>query len=300
MTMSKTNDSSTIFIHIPKTAGTTLRSIIEDHFPANQLYFLYIGNALHPGMEEFSALTDEEKRKIKLFCGHFHFGYHRYLPQPCKYITVLRDPVERTVSLYHHLLQKEHARHDKSVVDIQRRINRENLTLEGFVVSGITLDTDNAQTRILSGESPEFGQCTRKTLEKAKLNLREHFAVFGLTERFDESVMLIHKVMGWPMPFYSKKNVSVRKKKRADLPRTTLETISRYNELDAELYRFAEELFDEQVRQQGAAFKYDVEYFKVANSNRELQTRIDDMLNSWSWKITSPMRKAVEMLKKLR
>ena len=309
MTMSNTSNFSTIFIHIPKTAGTTLRSIIEDHFPAEQLYLLYIGNALHPGMEEFSGLTDEEKRKFKIFCGHLSFGFHRHLPQPSKYITVLRDPVDRTVSLYHHLLQEKHARDDQSVADIQSRIKRDNLTLEGFVASGITLDTDNAQTRILSGTSPKFGQCGRQTLEDAKSNLRDHFLVAGFTERFDESVMLLHKLLGWPVPFYVKKNISTNRSKTGVLPQSTLETIKQYNELDAELYRYAQEIFDAQIEEQGATFKKDVEDFKNANrfakdllqdlpAKALLQKQIDDLMNSWSWKITAPMRKLVEMVKK--
>lgn len=301
-------DCSTIFIHIPKTAGTTLRSIIEDNFPADQSYFLYIGNALHPGMEEFSALTEEEKRKIKIFSGHFHFGFHQHLPQPCKYITVLREPVERTISLYHHLLQAENARHDQSVAEIQERMRRENLSLEGFVTSGITLDTDNAQTRILSGESPEFGQCGQATLDKAKQNLREHIAVAGLTERFDESVMLIHKVLGWPVPLYVKKNVSGRKSKREDAPPGTLEVIRRFNALDMELYRYAQGLLDERIERLGPAFRKEIEEFKIANryfqkwfKNRktvgELQLELDNMTHSLSWRLTGPLRKIAGIVK---
>jgi Galactose-3-O-sulfotransferase len=306
--MSVTNDHSTIFIHIPKTAGTTLRSIIEDHFPAEQLYFIYIGNASHPGMDEFLALTEAEKKQIKIFCGHQAFGFHRHLPQPCKYITVMREPVERTVSLYHHLLQEKHARHDQSVADMQRRIKSENLTLEGFVSSGITLDTDNAQTRILSGESPDFGQCGRDTLEKAKANLREHFAVAGLTERFDESVMLIHKVLGWPTPLYARKNVSGRRSHKEDIPPETLAAIRRFNALDTELYGYAQELLDEKIERLGTSFQREIEEFKIANryfqewfgkrnTMNELQLQLDNMTSSWSWRLTGPLRKIVGMLK---
>ena len=304
-------DYSTIFLHIPKTAGTTLRSIIEDNFPADQSYFLYIGNALHPGMEQFSALTEEDKRKIKIFSGHFHFGFHRHLPQPCKYITVLREPVDRTVSLYHHLLQEENARHDKSVAEIQERIRREKLSLEGFVTSGITLDTDNAQTRILSGESPRFGQCSHETLEKAKRNLREDIAVAGLTERFDESVMLIHKVLGWPVPLYVKKNVSGRRSKKEAASPKTLEVIRRFNTLDTELYNYAQGLLDEQIERLGPSFQRELEEFKIANryfqkwfenrkSVHELQLELDNLTHSLSWKLTGPLRKIAGMVKRAK
>lgn len=61
--MPESKDLSTIFIHIPKTAGTTVRSILEDCLPRERLYFLYLGSTKNPGMAEFEALTIEEKKK---------------------------------------------------------------------------------------------------------------------------------------------------------------------------------------------------------------------------------------------
>lgn len=303
---------SVIFIHIPKTAGTTLRAIIEDCFSEDQIHFIYLGNRTFPGMDEFLELSEESKRNIKIFCGHVDFGFHRNLPQTCKYITVLRKPVERTVSLYNHLLQEENARTDQSVADMQDRIKSANMSLQDFVCSGITVDTDNAQTRILSGESPPFGQCRREILEKAKNNLREHFIVAGITEKFDESVMLMHKILGWPLPFYVRQNISADKAKKQIISQATLDTIKQYNEFDAELYSFAGKLLDEQVQRQGASFRKEVEEFMIANRYygewfnkmdsfkvRSLQLRIDDLLNSWSWKVTAPMRKFIDLLNKV-
>lgn len=221
----------------------------------------------------------------------------------------MREPVGRTISLYHHLLQEENARDDQSVAEMQSRIKSENLSLEEFVTSGITLDTDNAQTRILSGESPKFGQCNRETLEKAKSNLQQHFIATGLTERFDESIMLIHKTMGWPTPFYVKKNVSSHSPKKDGPSQKTIEAIQQFNELDTELYGFAEELLNEQIEKLGYSFTQEIEEFKIANryyqewflrlqTNKSLQLQIDNLLNSWSWKVTAPMRKIVGIIKK--
>lgn len=307
--MTESKDLSTIFIHIPKTAGTTVRSILEDCLPRERLYFLYLENASNPGMAEFEALTIEEKQNIQVYCGHFDFGFHRYLPQPCKYITIMREPVGRTISLYHHLLQEENARDDISVAKMQSRIKSEKLSLEDFVASGITLDTDNAQTRILSGESPKFGQCSQEILEKAKSNLKQHFAATGLTERFDESIMLIHKVMGWPTPFYVKQNVSRNSSKEQSPPQRTIETIKQFNQFDIQLYDFAETLLNEQIEKQPPSFAREIEEFKIANrlvtellkdkrSKILLEQQINALKNSWSWRMTAPMRKIVGIIKK--
>jgi hypothetical protein len=263
--MTVSNQFSTIFVHIPKTAGTTLRAIIESHYPEDQICSIYQGNFIYLGREDFQKIPAEEKKKFQIFCGHFEFGLHSHLPQPCKYITVLRDPVERIISLYHHHLNKNHFRTDKNAVIIQSQLKSGELSLADFVASGMSLQTDNWQTRFLSGDLPEFGQCTREMLENAKANLREHFLVTGITERFDESVLLMQKALSWSPPYYVSKNISSDRSQKEELDPSTLDAIMRYNDLDAELYSFAEELLDEQFDMQGADFKNELADFKIAN-----------------------------------
>jgi len=189
---------------------------------------------------------------------------HRQIPQYCKYITVLRDPIERIISLYHHHLHENHTRTDKNAVIIQSQLKSGEITLADFVSSGISPQTDNCQTRFLSGELPGFGQCTGEMLEKAKNNLREHFIVAGLTERFDESVLLMQKALKWTTPCYVKQNISSQRSQKEEIDQATLETILRFNELDTELYNFAQELLEGQIEQQGAGFEKELEEFRTA------------------------------------
>jgi hypothetical protein len=46
-----------------------------------------------------------------------------------------------------------------------------------------------------------------ETLERAIRNLRS-CAVVGLTERFDETLLIAKKTFGWRMPFYENFNVT--------------------------------------------------------------------------------------------
>jgi len=265
--MTEVNAISTIFVHVPKTAGTTFRAIIESTFPKKQICRIYHGSVNFMGMDEFATLADENKRKFRIFCGHFAFGLHRKIPQPCKYITVMRDSIERTISLYHHHTQGKHARADKNVEAIHARIKDGHFSLSEFVSSGISFrNTDNGQTRLLSGESPAFGRCNSTMLDTAKKNLREHFVVTGLTERFDESVVLMQKALGWPTPYYLSQNIATDRVKYEDLPQSTLDTIRRSNELDTELYGYAEKLLEEQIACYGAGFERELEQFRTGNS----------------------------------
>jgi len=296
-----------IFLHIPKTAGTTLRAIIENVYNYKDVYFIYSGNKQYFELDDFLKLSKVKKDQIKIISSHTGFGIHKNIKKPCKYITILRDPVEYTISLYHHLINKNNAKNDEHVAALQKHFNLRNLSLQDFVTSGITVDVDNVQTRLLSGVKCGFGQCASNMLDTAKKNLREHFAAVGFTERFDESVVLFQKILGWPTPFHVKQNVSPKRSNKSELPQETLHTIRRQNEFDFELYRFARDLFDEQIEKQGPSFSQDVADFKIANRFAEellqnqkakylLQRQIDDLKNSWSWRVTAPMRKTIEII----
>lgn len=132
------------------------------------------------------------------------------------------------------------------------------MSLGSFVQSGLSIETDNHQTRILSGMWPAFGNCTAEMLEVAKKNLRLHFAVVGLTEYFEQSMVLMRKTLGWNIPFhlslirkafggssqfYEKTNVSINRPQKEDLSEDDLNTIKKFNELDLKLYSHVEELF---------------------------------------------------------
>lgn len=291
--MKASNPFSTIFVHIPKTAGTTLRSIIESQFADNQLCAIYQGNAIYLEMSEFKNLSEDAKRNYQIFCGHFNFGIHSEIPQPTKYITILRDPVERIISLYHHHLKDVRFQTDKNSGPLRRQLQTGNLSLADFVSSGISLQADNCQTRFLSGEGPEFGQCTYAMLAKAKKNLRTHFTVAGLTERFDESLLLIQKALNWQQPYYVKQNISAAHANKEELDEPTLDAIRQYNSLDIELYDFVQELLNEQIENQGEDFQKALAEFKIANR------KFAEKYNKWIlfYKLTSNTKNLYKLIK---
>jgi hypothetical protein len=245
-----------IYLHIPKTAGTTLHRIIERQYPPEQIYSF---DETHD-FDDFQSLTEARKARIRVFKGHMIFGLHELIPEPSTYCTVLRDPVERAISNYHfarHTPQHHH----------YNLITSQNLSLEGYLESKAAPMMDNGQTRMLSGGwyILPFGECTDQVLEAAKANLRERFAVVGLAERFDETLLLLKQAFCWRNVFYVRQNVASSRPRKADLPRATLDIVEKYNQLDAELYRHALTLFDEQVRRQGPSFSRRVRSFQAAN-----------------------------------
>ncbi|MEO5579030.1 MAG: hypothetical protein ABIR58_00110 [Gemmatimonadaceae bacterium] len=71
------------------------------------------------------------------------------------------------------------------------------MSLHDFVTNPPFREVDNDQTRRIAGEEPPLGRCTSAMFELAKQNLRRHFRVVGVTDRFDETLLLMKQAFGW-------------------------------------------------------------------------------------------------------
>jgi hypothetical protein len=253
-------ETTAIFLHIHKTAGTTLHRIIERQYPPEEIHFLQ-GDDGHAAIEEFKALSEEQRASIRMLKGHMAFGLHAWIPGPSTYFTILRDPIERVISDYYFILREP----NHYLYDI---VASENLGLQTFLERQIPVMLNDAQVRMISGVwgGPGFGECDRDTLELAKKNLCEHFAVVGITEKFDETLFLLKETFDWQNSIeYQHHNVTQNRPKKSDLGRETLRTIKEANQLDIELYAYAEKLFRTQIRRRGLLFGLRLKAFQLHN-----------------------------------
>lgn len=236
-----------IFLHNLKTGGTTLRQIISRHYEPSTL-------RTTDRVTEVKRLV--EQPNVRALQGHLPFGVHQFVPGPATYATLLRDPVERMLSLYYFFLERErHNRHKEA----------RSLGLREFVTGGRMLETDNGQTRRLSGMDPEFGQCSREMLDLAKANLERAFSVVGTTEKFDETLLLMQRAFGWRSVLYLKRKVTKRNPERETVSPEDLRAIVTRNELDTDLYAHARQLLDDAIARQGPRFEGEVRRFKLLN-----------------------------------
>lgn len=258
---------SLIFLHVPKAAGTTFQAILNRRYSPDQIFSIY---SLHGkgSMEGLSKLPESERERILLLKGHFPFGIHKYLPNPSRYIAILREPVDRVVSHYYFVLKTPgHHLHDA--------VKSKKMSLEEYVFSGITVETDNDQVRLLSGHSNEigFGQCTRAMLEEAKRNIRDFFPVVGLTERFDETLLLMMTELGWTSyPVYHRRNVTRKRPLIENIPTKTINEIKKRNELDQELYEFVRKNFEERIKMDDNHLERELRRFHRFNAIYQVST----------------------------
>ncbi|MGC8494098.1 MAG: sulfotransferase family 2 domain-containing protein [Syntrophobacteraceae bacterium] len=228
-----------IFLHIPKTAGITLESIFKREYGKKRTIAIDKGNFEKALSELGNETLGSRQKSILINARHSAFGIHRLIPSPSTYITILRDPITRVVSYYYYLL----AQKDNSMRDI---VVSRHMSLEEFVTSGITFNTDNGQTRQLAGAyDVPFGQCTDGLLSQALDNIDNHFSFVGLTESFDHSLIRMREIYGWRKhPVYIKRNKNKKKPFLTTIPDRTIEIIREHNDLDCRLYDYVKSSFE--------------------------------------------------------
>jgi Galactose-3-O-sulfotransferase len=256
-----------LYLHIPKAGGTTLNACIfnqcraGDHYVEEEDGWLHAGIYYYPNgfltapgrVAPGPILRVLGRSDLRAVVGHFWFGVHQYVVRPWTYVTLLRNPLERVLSLYHHLrwLAEDY--------DFPA-----DMSLEEFVTAPLYREVSNDQTRRIAGLELEGRECTRSTLEVAKDNLRRHFSVVGVTDCFDETLILLKRTFGWTRDLiYYPKNQNPTRPPADSVPQKLLDAIKERNQLDGELYQFASELLDEAMVSADSSLREEVEEFKA-------------------------------------
>ncbi len=197
---SLTLPSRVIFLHIAKTAGTSIVQFFRDRMPSELI-------TSHGEFLQFSGTQEErvdQLKKYQFLSGHF--GYRDIAPllEESYSFTFLRDPVDRVMSLY------KFFQWPKSVQDIPVAGVAKELGLEGFLTSTlpeVNEMLDNQQTWQLARSYWQEDREALKhlsndellTLAKAHL---EQFDLVGVTETFDADFgrVLRHLGIDEPVP----------------------------------------------------------------------------------------------------
>jgi hypothetical protein len=93
------------FLHIPKTAGTTLNRIIEWQYNP-VLIFTVDPHRIRATVARFKTFSEQRRRRFRVVRGHLLYGIHEFLPQGATYITMLREPVSGLLSTYAFILRR--------------------------------------------------------------------------------------------------------------------------------------------------------------------------------------------------
>jgi hypothetical protein len=170
--MSEASGQRLVFVHVPKTAGTSFRVALAANFRRNQIFFHYAASSpvtspvlRRPIREKrfgvIRRLLDQQDRF--LLAGHFNAGLYQPLLPPRHFVTFLREPFARLVSEYKHFV----------------RHHGETRSFQEFLEAP---DSRNRQTRLV-GDAGEYAFIG--LVETFEADVGEMEARFGL--RIDTS-----------------------------------------------------------------------------------------------------------------
>jgi Galactose-3-O-sulfotransferase len=271
------------FVHIPKTGGGTVIQMFSQAYSRSKVTLHDAGNYLAGPDKAARKLSRREggwlqweRQGGRVTAGHVPYAlFRQYLPQGTRYMTFLREPVDRVVSHYHQHLQP--------LGDTTPRATSGKKRSAASIVEALEASdprTCNLATRLLCGHPARTAQLSDGALEDAKANLRG-FAFVGLQERFEESMVLLQRMLGLDLTPYVNRHVTVGRPLVEDLSDEERRLIREHNELDSELYEFAQELFDEAVASAGDRFAAEAERLRAmaAEANDEALRRARELLD---------------------
>lgn len=253
-----------IFLHQQKTGGLTIRLLLKRNY-SRQFHFASVRN-VNERYEKFLSLTDAEKKNLDLIFGFIPYGIHDELPQAADYLTFMRHPVERTISMYYFANRTENSW-------VRERYDHP-ISFEEFL--DVMPRIDNHMTRAFLYGKPDTLEAFRReplpddALEQAIDNIEKHFPIIGLTERFDESLLMIKRRYNWKSIHYHPVNVRPSWQKKEPLTKEIRQKIEEKVTVDLALYEYVCKRFENQVAEH-ATMALELSAFRITNRLSKLK-----------------------------
>lgn len=162
--------------------------------------------------------------------GHFRYGYHKFSNRPANYFTFLRDPIEHVISSYQYSID-----YPEKFGNIPDGIN--NIIDFAKCPYGF-----NLQTKYITGI--EKVENEPNIISIAKEHLESKIKLIGLTEDFDTSLLMMGKIMKWPITTYIKKNTGLSRAKEPRPDQDTMKELSKILTYDLQVYQIAKALYE--------------------------------------------------------
>jgi hypothetical protein len=198
-----------VFLHIPKTGGTTLHELLAENFEPSEI--------CTERQNRLWYLHGAELASFRFFSGHYDRCCEQLIPGKLKIVTVLREPRARLISLYRYL--RAHTVEIIEREDLEMAKAANEMTFGNFLRAAMKINPasiDNTYLRTFAASLPrrrweqraedgeavdlqKLGAPIEQLIEKAKTFL-DNAAAVGILEQFDLSLNVIYSAWGLSTP----------------------------------------------------------------------------------------------------
>lgn len=208
-----------IFIHIPKTGGTTLNAAMQNTYWQTETNFNYRHIELKTKKSNagdiFSVSNIEKYRNYKIFM-------------------MLRDPLDRVISEYYFIKERK---------NFMNLLNKEAKNFEEYILN---FQTQNGVVNFLKGRT-FFSKkpSTTQDLKEIIQCIDQIPITVGIFESFNKSMAYISKHTGieWNNKIEVKR-MTFKRPRVSEIDPKLLEIIRNNNQLDIQLYNYCKEKFE--------------------------------------------------------
>ena len=209
-----------LFVHIPKTAGSSFRKGIDKLFGEHASMRDYglkspetsdeVHRSMYPAADPWRLSAALTAGRTRMLVGHFPVMRYAGLFDARKIFTIVREPVQRVVSEYGHYVR--HYEFKGSLLEFSRRAP--------FI---------NRQADMLAGVPPEA------------------IGLIGMTERYEESLSLFEHVFGFRPQRLEENTGRQDLSEPYELSADEEDELRRLNGRDLALYQRAIKIFDRRI-----------------------------------------------------
>jgi hypothetical protein len=235
------------YVHIFKNAGSTMREVLWRNRGAGEFIDVMIRRRIDANgraktfdspdgdVQELRSLIADNVGILSYVAADLPFGIHRHIPRPVRYVTVLREPVDRLTSYWYfaHKLRLESP--------MWSTLEEYEFDVHAAVEKGGLIHYANDQTRCVLGSAKLVLE--PDDLAAAKELIRTSYDLVGTVPRLDAVVRALSSRYGWRCNGRPPRlNVGDRAD-RSMLPARAVAAFRELNQLDAALYRWVEDVY---------------------------------------------------------